>query len=235
MRYAIYFTPSRSNALTAAASGWLGRDAFTGQATPATQAGRLNPAEIAYHTALPRRYGFHATIAAPFRLKEDRTERQLHNELSAFCGDIRAFTIPRLRVSRIGPFFALVPAEDVPELDILARQAVARFSGFRAPLSDDEIERRKPDSLTTRQLDYLHRYGYPYVMEEYRFHMTLTGPIPNDIAPRIEATLAEIFEPLLADPVTVDGLALFVEDEPGAPFVVSEQFSFGAARVRKTA
>ncbi|MBN9009726.1 MAG: DUF1045 domain-containing protein, partial [Rhizobiales bacterium] len=146
-----------------------------------------------------------------------------------------AFAIPRLAIRRIGHFFALVPADTLPAMDALAADAVDHLAPLRAPLSDADIARRNPERLTERQRAYLLRYGYPYVREEFRFHMTLTGPVANADAPRVAAALDTIFAPLIAAPVAVDSIAVFAEPERGGPFVVRALHPLAAAETRKSA
>lgn len=235
MRYAIYFTPPAGERLTRLASNWLGRNAFTGSVRETAPVGGLDSAEIARHTAAPRRYGFHATLKAPFRLAEHRSEADLLRALMYFASSTDPVAIPRLRIERLGPFFALTPADPLPALDSLAAAVVREFDPLRRPLTDAEIERRNPEALDPRRLANLHRWGYPYVFEDFRFHMTLTGPVEESEATRVRAALSEVFEPALAEPVEIGALALFVEPEAGAPFTVHSLHPLGRIERRKTA
>lgn len=235
MRYAIYFTPDRDDPLTRVAANWLGRDAFTGVAAPAPAIGRLSPAEIAFHTASARRYGFHATLKAPFTLAAGETEATLGKAMEAFAERTAPVVIPRLVVHQIDGFFALVPETPVPELNRFADNVVVAFERFRAPLSEAEIARRSPDSLNPLEFRNLHQWGYPYVFEAFRFHMTLSGRVGDTEAPRLAQAITDFFGPVLSEPVPVDGLALFVEAEPGAPFEVRSYHPLGRARARRTA
>lgn len=210
MRAAIYFTPPRDAALTRLATGWLGRDAFSRESAAA-------PGEL---VAEPARYGFHATMKPPFRLSQGRTLEELDAALAAFCSNTTPVRIARLALRRIGRFFALVPETQADDLSALAGETVRRFEPFRAPLSEAEIARRAPERLTERQRAHLATWGYPYVFEEFRFHLTLTGPVADEDASAVEARLAERFAPVLGRPLAIDRLALFVEDAPGAPFRV---------------
>jgi len=235
MRYAIYFTPAPNDPLTRIAANWLGRDPFTGAATPAPALGRLAPAEIAFHTAAARRYGFHATLKAPFLLAGSETEASLSKAMETFAAGIAPVTIPRLVVTQIDGFFALVPEEKLPDLHRLADDVVVAFDRFRAPLSEIEIERRNPDALSPAEFRNLYQWGYPYVFEAFRFHMTLTGRVGAQEAPRIRSAIEEFFGIMLEEPVVVDGLAVFVEPEAGAPFKVQSYHPLGQQRERKSA
>jgi putative phosphonate metabolism protein len=235
MRYAIYFTPPRESPLTRLAASWLGRDAFSGQAVQSPQTAALTPAEILFHSAAARRYGFHATLKAPFHLAAGESDSALAAAADEFASKTAPFAIPRLAVGQLDGFFALLPEKPVPALDKLAGDVVRAFDRFRSPLTEAEMERRNPDALSAEEFSNLHRWGYPYVFDSFRFHMTLTGRVAGGEAQRVRAALDEVFGTVLSAPVTVDGIAVFVEPEPGAPFTVHSYSSFASERERKSA
>lgn len=235
MRWALYFTPGAEAPLTRAAAAWLGRDAFGGAALPVPGIGGLDAGVMKDLTAEPRRYGFHATLVAPFRPREGVREADILDCAARFAASRPAFEVPRLAVSRLDGFIALVPHPACAALDSLAADAVEAFNALRAPLSEVEILRRRPERLTPRQRAYLDAFGYPYVKEEFRFHMTLTGALDAGTADRLEPALAERFAPLLADPVPVSAVALFQEPVPGAPFIVHSLHRLGPAEARSNA
>jgi putative phosphonate metabolism protein len=235
MRYAIYFTPPAHDALTLAAAQWLGRNAFSGEATEPPAIRTLGLHDVAFNTALPRRYGFHATLKAPFRLAPGVTEQALLRHLMRFAGAHDRFELPKLEVVRLGNFFGLAPAFPCERMQFLAASVVQEFDAFRAPLSEAEIERSDPGDLSAPQFANLYRWGSPYVMDEFRFHMTLTGPLSVMEIPRFELALREYFDPYLRKSVDVANLALFVEDEPGAPFHVHSLHPMGRVAARKIA
>jgi hypothetical protein len=157
---------------------------------------------------------------APFRLADAVTPNELDAALAQFARAQPACVLPGLVVRRIGAFYALVPGATAPAVHRLAEGAVEAFARFRSPLTEAEIARRRPETLTPIQRENLERWGYPYVFGEYRFHMTLTGPTEPDIRPALEQALKRWFAPVLARPVPVGQIACFVEDRTGAPFRV---------------
>ncbi len=235
MRFAIYFVPPPDDRLGRIATRWLGRDPHTGRNLAPAPVGRLSAADVAFHTAAARRYGFHATMKAPFRLADGVTEAQLADAFRAFCADEDGFVVPRLKIDRIGRFFALVPARPSLEIDAIAGKTVMAFDRFRAPLSEAEKTRRQPDRLSVAQLRNLYRWGYPHVLDTFRFHMTLTGQVPDQERPAVADALAEWFAPVIDQPMQFGSLSLMIETEPGAPFLVREHCPLGALNQRMTA
>lgn len=220
MRHAIYICPAQGSDLMRLAGRWLGRNVFKDRPREQPPVGN-----IAALTASPRRYGFHGTVVAPFRMAPERSVDELRTAIGTFCGREAPFQLP-LQVGRLGPFFALVPTEPSAALNALANRAVEHFHPFRAAPTPDEVARREPERLTERQRAMLERWHYPYVFDEFRFHMTLTGPVPEGERPRVEAALHEHFSDVLAEPFIVDALARYVERRAGEDFRVAERFAF---------
>ena len=221
MRYAIYFSPPQDDALTLEASAWLGRDAFSDHMlTPASLDG-MTLAAWQSLTKDPARYGFHATLKAPFSLSEGCTEDQLLKAFDDFCRQTPACSIDRLALSQLGPFFALVPDGPSPAVDTLCGSVVEVFEPFRAPLGPDDMARRKPERLSENQRAHLQRWGYPYVFDEFRFHMTLSGPVSAEEQPQVRAMLEHRFARFIGQPLQIGHLALFAEPTRGAPFIIT--------------
>lgn len=235
MRYAIYYTPGEHEPLASVAAAWLGRNTFTGAPVARIAPLALSAEEIAFHTAGARRYGFHATLKAPFRLAEGETEERLDHELAAFAASAPPVSLGRLAPAMLDGFLALTPTLPLPELQRFAGSVVETFDRFRAPMTDAEFARRNPEALDAEEFRNLQRWGYPYVFDTFRFHMTLTGRVGAAEMPRIRGVIEQVFGPTLERPAAVDALALFVEPEPGAPFLVKSWHAMGRAEERKTA
>lgn len=235
MRYAIYFAPPSDDRLSQTASRWLGRDAFTGGALDCPENPAVGREEQMALTTEPRRYGFHGTLKAPFELTSGRGEADLIAAFDEFAAEIEPFEVPEIALHQIGPFFALVSADPCPPLQRLAEQAVRRFEPFRAPLSEADLARRNPDRLTQRQREYLAAWGYPYVFEEFQFHLTLTGSVPEDMQRPMRKALETVFAEFIGKPLAVSTIALFAEERRGAPFTVHSLLPLGGASERKIA
>jgi putative phosphonate metabolism protein len=235
MRYAIYFAPPENDALSVCAAHWLGRDAFHGRLLAQPAAKGFERTEIAALTDEPRRYGFHATLKAPFELAAGRTEHELLAAIDVFAASTEAFVVPELALGQLGPFFALVPAEENAGLQAFAGACVRHFEPFRAALSEADIARRKPETLGETERRHLMEWGYPYVFETFRFHMTLTGQVPPERREAMRRALQAEFSAFIGRPLAISHLALFVEPERGAPFVVKRISPLRAMSERKTA
>lgn len=235
MRYAVYYTPPPEDSLAVAAAAWLGRDAFTGAVRTQAGVAPLTAAEVAFHTAAARRYGFHATLKAPFALAGDASEATLDDALDRFAATQAPVVLPAVALRQIDGFFALVPAVRSPELDALAADIVSTFDRFRAPLTEADIRRRNPEALSPAQLSYLHQWGYPHVFDAFRFHMTLTGRVAGDETVRVRQAIESHFAAFIGKPLEIATIALFVEPEPGAPFNVLSHHALGRVPERKSA
>ncbi|MEC9346587.1 MAG: DUF1045 domain-containing protein [Pseudomonadota bacterium] len=208
-RYAIYFAPAPDTGLAAAGRGWLSE-------TPPTVPG-LDRERVLAITADARHYGFHATLKAPVELADGCTEAGLLDQLAGFAERANAPVVP-MRVASLGGFLAVVPEYPPVELQDFAAEVVEAFEPFRAPLTDHDRARRRPEALTPRQRDLLERYGYPYVLDEFRFHMTLTCRLQEPEREVLREFLADRFAPVLSAPVAVNRLAVFRQPDRDSPF-----------------
>jgi putative phosphonate metabolism protein len=221
MRYAIYFVPAPDSALYRFGSAALGYDAHSGDEVPCLPGQAFATAEWRSLTAEPRRYGFHATLKAPFSLASGFTEDDLIAEIEHFgARETCPGRFPATIALRDG-FAAVVPVAAAPEIDLLAESCVRGFDRYRRPLGEAERRRRLVPSLTARQRRHLDQWGYPYVFEDYRFHMTLTGRIPQERA----ATVLRLLHAALRDcpvpsMVAVESIALLRQDTEDGPFRV---------------
>lgn len=225
-RVAIYFAPPAGSPLMRAASTWLGRDPFGHGVLEQPGDTGIAPSRLAEITAAPRWYGFHATLKAPFALHPDRTLDELRAALAGLVSGREGFTLA-LEVGVLSGFLALLPTTRSEPLQALADDCVRLLDPFRAPLSAAERARRRPERLTPAQLAHLDRWGYPHVLGEFRFHMTLTDRLVEPELSSVRKVLEHRFVPLLTEPVPVDGLTLFGQPQRDAPFTVVDRFPFG--------
>ncbi len=208
-RFAVYYAP-RPGAFADRAARWLGRDCASGSDLPQPALpGIPDPAAI---TRGPRRYGFHGTIRAPFRPAAGACPDRIDARLAELASRLAPVVCDGLAVENLDGFLALTPEGCTGALSALAAAVVEGTDDLRAPLSEAEIARRRPESLSARQRALLDRWGYPFVMEEFRFHLTLTDRLPEDRAATVAAVLGAHFAPVLPRPFVIEDLCLFGED-----------------------
>jgi len=223
-RYAVYYAPDPGHPLWLAGCAWLGRD-------PASDAASTPPRP---HRADPWRYGFHATLKPPMRLADGHNEAGLHAALEQLADRTAGFAMPALSVQWLAGFLALQPTRPLAREHALHRLADACVTGldaFRAAPTPDEMQRRRVDTLGAAQRELLARYGYPHVLDHWRFHMTLSDTLPNDAELRgdLQCGAEAHFAAALAQPLRCDALCLFTEAAPGQPFRLVRRYPLRAA------
>jgi len=214
-RYAIYYAPTPDSALDRFGAQILGYDAYGGDDLPFPDGVTPDWREL---TQDPRKYGFHATLKAPMALADGKTEVQLTAACEVFAAKERRIPIIAPIVDSISGFIAVIPSRPSEEVLQLATDATRDFDAFRAPLTPEDRARRNPDKLTPRQRDNLDRWGYPYVMEEFRFHMTLTGRLGAERREPIVGWLRDRFVATGINTIAIDRIALFRQDEEASRF-----------------
>ena len=225
-RYALYYLPEPGSPLVEFGARWLGRDCATGEMLAQPGVPGLAPETLADITASARNYGFDATLKAPFHLKAGQTEDSLRDAMRARAASLEAFDVG-LALRDLGGFLALMMAPSDHRMTELAAVCVREFEPFRAALADRDLERRRKANLSSQQDTLLQRWGYPYVMEEFRFHMTLSkrlsdGPDRAAVIAALESLTAEV----TARPARIDAISLVKQDSRDAPFVLVERFLF---------
>lgn len=226
-RYALYVAPEPGSALAEFGAGWLGRDCASGEARVQPEVDGLSPERLAELTKSARGYGFHATIKPPFYLREGRSEQELIDAFAEFAASRAPFEVG-LGLRSLGGFLALMMTPPDHRMNGLAADAVRDLDPFRAPPSEAELARRRASGLSPQQEALLVQWGYPYVMGEFRFHMTLSARLPDGperVA--IVAALTPRAEAVTAQPFRVDALALFKQEGKAADFVQVRRFGFG--------
>jgi putative phosphonate metabolism protein len=227
-RYAIYFVPAAESDLYRFGRSILGYDCYAGEDVPFEDDLDLSAGDWRELTNEPRRYGFHATLKAPFHLASNCTETQLTDALLSFAKSGHQETRFEPGIRALGDFIAIVPREASPLLNALANACTITFDAFRAPMTAHERERRAVSRLSASQVQNLDRWGYPYVFEDFRFHMTLTGPASAAAREEILATLRRTFGRVCGkQEIAVDRLALVKQDHARARFRVLGQAELG--------
>lgn len=222
-RYAVYFTPAPGSTLAAFGAAALGYDVATGAAHPFAP-----PLVLAFPhwktlVAEPARYGFHATLKAPFELARDATETDLLESARALAGRLHAQGLGPLDIMPMSRLTALVPR--VRTAGAACAEAVVRgLDHLRAPLSEADRKRRMLAPLTPRQVAHLDRWGYPYVLDEFRLHMTLAGPLERTTLGEVCDALASLYEPV-CEAVELDAISILRQPDRTSRFVAIERIA----------
>ncbi|MDP3692482.1 DUF1045 domain-containing protein [Bradyrhizobium sp.] len=227
-RYAIYYVPAPGSSLDRFGAHLLGYDAFSGKDLPFPDDTLKQVPDWRELTRDPRKYGFHATLKAPMFLADGKTETSLLSACEAFAATPRAIPVIRPVVGSIEGFLAVIPAEPLPELVRLAADCVSEFDSLRAPLTEQDRGRRNPSQLTPAQREHLDRWGYPYVMDDFRFHMTLTGRLGAERREPVLAILADRFAVLDLPTLPIDRLAVFRQADAESRFRIINHWGLRA-------
>jgi putative phosphonate metabolism protein len=230
-RFAVYYAPSRDSDWWRAGSAWLGRDAESGEPLTPPQLPELTR-ELAALTPAPRRYGWHGTWLAPFRPRDGVSSHDVLDAVGQWAQTQSPFTLP-VEAATLGDFVALRPADPQGDANMraIAASALRSLDALRAKPSAADLARRLAAPLTDRQRALLLEWGYPYVFDEFRFHMTLSSSLDDQ---RERAALVAWWQARTAalGALPVDHAALFVEPEPGAPFVLWQRLPFQTGEVK---
>jgi len=216
-RYAIYYAPESGSGLAAFADGWIGE---TGRAVCGAAG---SDAEDALD--VPSKYGFHGTLKPPFHLKPPYGESNLRDGAAMFADGHPPVSASPLELTVIGSFIALVPGADSPEVVSLAENCVLFFDLYRETPTPAERRRRLRAGLTERQKELLQQFGYPFVLDEFRFHLTLTGKLPrNESRRRLMDLLRPMVAPFTNNRLEIKEICLFKQPSPEEGFQCIERF-----------
>lgn len=220
-RWAVYFAPATDSAWWRFGRDWLGRDDRSADVHGPVPHGLPHEAHRAW-TAAPRRYGFHATLKAPMRLREGITDAQCLHRVEALAGTLSPVRLTPLTLSDHEGFVALVPgqADSLRAIADIEAACVQQLDDLRAPLSDAEVQKRLASGLDEHGEALLRRWGYPRVLDRFRLHFTLTEPLDAQSRTRaIDALTGTVQHLNQIEPLWLDRLCLFVEPAPGQPLL----------------
>ena len=226
-RFAIYFAPEISSNLHTIGSQWLGRDSSSGKSIKQPNIKGISSSYFYKVTKNPRLYGFHATLKAPFRLNKEFTLKDLCSQIQRLSTLSKPFSI-NLKVRELGNFITLMMDPNEQKMQNLASKLVENLDQFRAPIHQEEIYKRRMSTLTSSEDENLLNWGYPYVFDDFRFHITLTEKIQCRSDREFMASAASShFSRSLDNPTTVSSISLFFQESSEADFLQIQQFVLG--------
>ncbi|MEM9278276.1 MAG: DUF1045 domain-containing protein [Pseudomonadota bacterium] len=212
-RYAVYFVPPRNTPLAGLGRKWLGVD---------PEDGILDAAPTPWVDS-PRRYGFHATLKAPMRLVDTVTEKQFLQAVASLAQSLKPVSLGNLNLRRIGSFLALVHDQKAfPDVNALAWECVTELDHLRAPLTIEEINKRK--NLSKVQNELLNTWGYPYIGSEFRFHMTLSSSLSTKELDQAEAALTPLLSEVMNRETVIEQITVLGDPGGAKPFELVQRF-----------
>jgi hypothetical protein len=217
-RVGIYYCPRAEDPLFAAGAAWLGRDPASGATLE--QPGLSGIEEV---TAEARGYGFHATLKPPMRLANGCSWDDLLAATRQLAARIAPFELPALAVNNLHGFLALREQKPSGQLQALADACVTELDRYREPPSEAELARRRRMGLTDAQEAMLVRFGYPFVLDTWFFHMTLTRRLSADEHAIWRPAAERFFAASVGVRRLVTDICLFTQSGAGMPFVISER------------
>jgi putative phosphonate metabolism protein len=224
-RFAVFYAPPERTVLAQAGASWLGRDVVSGEARAQPCFAEISPARLAELTSSARRYGLHGTLKPPFALNVGRTLADLDAAVAALAARQTAFSFG-VRIAPLAGFLAWQPVSGQAQIEIVAANCVTELDDFRLPADAAELARRRAAGLSARQDELLLRWGYPYVLEAFRFHITLTDRVVGEVAHQIQAILEQGGAGQALTPLQFDSLCLFMEPAPGADLRLIARYGF---------
>ncbi len=216
-RYAIYWTPEPGSDLAAFGERWFGE--------PAEMSGLK--ADLASRAVqAPARYGLHATLKAPFPLRDGTSAQELRQALDAFCTMRRAPSGGAFRPMFFQGYFGLILAARTADIDWLAAECVTHFDRFRAPRGQSGVGPKEMGELSPSEAVFLEEFGYPHVLSAFQFHVSLAGPLGPRELDEVATALKPHLVPLITKPVTIRCLSLLGERSGDGVFEVITRHPF---------
>ncbi|MDD2219377.1 MAG: DUF1045 domain-containing protein [Desulfoplanes sp.] len=223
-RYAIYYVPEQFSELNKFGCAWIGRDMISGKEIPIKDFGKLTANMVRQMTIKPRHYGLHATLHAPFVLKDGMTVDDLDLTVRKVAAQHKELVMPKLALRRLGKFLALRPEHPSPELNALADACVIELEQFRRPAPPWEVTQRVNAGLSDHQKDMLKRWGYPFTMDEFHFHLTLTDHLGPEMFEVVKAELEKRVANVPLDNIQVNSICLCRQADRETPFVLLDRY-----------
>jgi len=221
-RVAIYFLPKKNSSLENFGKNLLGRDINKKKKISLTRRQKyfINRGftyfdELKDYCEQPAKYGFHATLKAPFRLKRNVKTKNFYDVISHIAAQHSRFKIKGLKIAYSKKFTFITSRKPNKLLINLENDLVKHLDTFRAELNKTEIKKRIPDSLTFKQNKYLKEWGYPFVFDQFKFHMTLMNQNNNKLSNKQKLELEKLIYKISNNVIEFNEISLLGENKNG--------------------
>ena len=221
-RVAIYFLPKKNSSLENFGKNLLGRDINKKKKISLTRRQKYFISrgftffdELKDYCEQPAKYGFHATLKAPFRLKRNVKTKNFYDVISHIAAQHSRFKIQGLKIVYSKKFTFITSRKPNKLLINLENDLVKHLDTFRAELNKKEIKKRIPDSLTFKQNKYLKEWGYPFVFDQFKFHMTLMNQNNNKLSNKQKLELEKLIYKISNNVIEFNEISLLGENKNG--------------------
>jgi hypothetical protein len=225
MRYAVYYVPRADEPLGDYGAAVLGYDLNSGADVAHAPALQGLAFDWRQSTETPRRYGFHATLRAPFHLAPGTDQARLLDVAAVAARALEPLTLGPLAVTAVDDFIALTPVQAPAALAEFERRLLEAFEPCRAAPTAGELARRNV-GLSAREQELMARWGYPFVLDQFRFHMTLSGRLGGAELHEALAALGSCY-PLAQVPIHLEHISVCRQPAPDARFEIVRRFALG--------
>lgn len=227
-RYAICYAPEKNSPLNSFGQTWLGRDVRTGNRIDQPEVEGVYSQELRNIVSPAAFYGFHGTLKPPFYLPVPELEEKLISDIQAFAASEKSFHLPRLTVARIGRILVLEPERSSDPINRLAERCVRHFDSYRRSSSCEDSDDRASSRLSSTQQENIIKWGNPYVMDEFKFHLSLTGPILDiHLSDHLMRVIQRQIAALDLNSIEVASICLFFQADKNQPFLLHSRYKFG--------
>ena len=186
-RFAIYYAPTKGSGLEEFGKQWFGWDPLDAKFINKKQRinylnrfGIKNLKNIDKNVLIAKKYGFHGTLIPPFKLNKNYSTNTLFKKTEDIAKKFKKFKFYKFKLKIINNFYAFIQNKKNSDINKLSNRLVKELFKFRSPLTKKEIDKRNPSKLSKLQLNILYKWGYPYLMTEFNFHMTLASEVTGN-------------------------------------------------------
>ncbi len=221
-RYAVFYLPPSDSPLADFGAQWFGYDIRTGKFREPIQTTTFDLKEL---TKISHRYGLHATLKAPFRLKKKYDLSNLFKRVEKQASKSEPFTYPSMKITQLAGFPALMPKHNRAKMVHLEERLVHKLNKFGKKPDQSTSDRRRKVKLNALEQEYFRLYGYPYVLDHFRFHLTLCDKAERSTRSVISSFLEENYSEVLTSSLEVREIAVVGERKSDGYFEELERFA----------
>lgn len=225
-RYIISFAPKSTSMFWKLGALWFGYDASRNAYTKNTLVPGMPKEHHDAAVTTARRSGFNIILTGPFQLTAGMPEELLKTTISLYCQSLSTLQTGPLSIIETAHKLSISAQEISPQVQKLADDIVLEFNAFRLPANPLPEDSPIRAALTPGQLKNLIEWGQPYIFEELKFQIPLTGRLPEKMSGPLKSFLEGRFIECLKTGFEIDNLSLFRLSGTKDPAELVDQFNF---------